>query len=115
MLKNCRSNIPNLPRHLSRVRASLSASTALALLVLLFVIATVSRSHAQAVYGSIVGTVTDNTGAVVPNATVVVTDVSKGTSQTVQSNATGNYSVSRLIPDTYTVKATATGILRCRG
>jgi hypothetical protein len=64
---------------------------------------------AQAVFGSIVGTVTDPTGAVVPNATVVVTDVSKGTSQTVQSNGSGNYSVSRLIPDTYTVKATAQG------
>jgi hypothetical protein len=105
MLKNC--CFPN--RHLSRVRASLSASTVLALFVLLFVIATVPRSHAQAVYGSIVGTNTDNTGALVPGATVVVTDNSKGTSQTVQSNPSGNYSVSRLIPDTYTVKATAPG------
>ncbi len=66
-------------------------------------------AHAQGVFGSIVGTVTDSSGAVVPNATVVVTDVSKGTSQTVQSNASGNYSVSRLIPDSYTIKATAKG------
>jgi len=34
---------------------------------------------AQAVYGSINGTVTDSTGAVVPNATITVTDVSKWT------------------------------------
>jgi hypothetical protein len=65
--------------------------------------------EAQAVFGSIVGTATDSTGAVIPNATIVVTDVSKGTSQTVQSNGDGNYSVLRLIPDTYTIKATATG------
>lgn len=69
----------------------------------------VLRLHAQAVYGSIVGTVTDPTGAAIPNATVTVTDVSKGTAQTVQSNGSGNYTVSRLIPDTYTVKSTAQG------
>src|SRR6202789_105359 len=74
----------------------------------------VPRLFAQAVFGSIVGTVTDPTGAVVPNATVVVTDVSKGPSQTVQSNGSGNYSVSRLIPDTYTVKATASGFTPAR-
>jgi hypothetical protein len=109
MSRPYRSTIPYL-RHLSsRVQANFPTSTALVLLVLLFAVATVPRTMAQAVYGSIVGTVTDNTGALVPNATLVVTDVSKGTSQTVQSNESGNYSVSRLIPDTYTVKATATG------
>ena len=69
----------------------------------------VPRAFAQAVFGSIVGTVTDPTGAVVPNATIVVTDVSKGTTETVQSNGSGNYSASRLIPDIYSVKATAQG------
>ena len=33
--------------------------------------------HAQAIYGSLYGTVLDNTGAVVPNAKVTVTDVSQ--------------------------------------
>lgn len=67
------------------------------------------RLFAQAVYGSIFGTAADPTGAVIPNATITVTDVSKGTVQTVQSNGAGDYSVSRLIPDTYTVKATVQG------
>ncbi len=75
----------------------------------LFLLSGTTTALAQGVFGSIVGTVTDSSGAVVPNATVVVTDVSKGTSQSVQSNASGNYSVSRLIPDTYTVKANAKG------
>src|SRR6202789_1928401 len=79
------------------------------ILTILFVVSGFSRIYAQAVFGSIVGTVTDPTGAVVPNATVVVTDVSKGTSETVQSNGSGNYSASRLIPDIYSVKATAQG------
>lgn len=66
-----------------------------------------ARLHAQVVDGSIVGTVTDPTGAVIPNATVTVTDVSKGISQAVTSNAAGDYDVTRLNPDTYTVKATS--------
>ncbi len=66
-----------------------------------------ARLQAQAVFGSIVGTVNDPTGAAVPNVTIVITDVNKGTTQTVQSNASGNYTVSRLIPDTYSLKATA--------
>jgi Carboxypeptidase regulatory-like domain/TonB dependent receptor len=78
-------------------------------LTLLLLTVCVPRSFAQAVFGSIVGTVTDPTGAVVPNATIVVTDVSKGTTETVQSNGSGNYSASRLLPDTYAVTATSQG------
>jgi outer membrane receptor protein involved in Fe transport len=66
-------------------------------------------SHAQAVYGSIYGTVTDNTGAVVPNATVTVTDEAKGTSITVQTNDSGAYTAEHLIPDKYDVKVDASG------
>ncbi len=62
---------------------------------------------AQAVYGSIIGTITDSTGAVVPNATVTVTDTAKGTSTTVQSDADGQYRAQHLIPDTYTVSVEA--------
>jgi Carboxypeptidase regulatory-like domain/TonB dependent receptor len=67
------------------------------------------RAAAQAVYGSIFGTVTDNTGAVVPNATITVTDVSKGTAVMVQTNDSGEYTVQHLIPDTYRVEAKASG------
>ena len=65
--------------------------------------------HAQAVYGSLYGTVTDASGAVVPNATVTVTDVTKGTTVTVTANASGDYTVDHLIPDTYNLKVTAAG------
>ena len=66
---------------------------------------------AQAVYGSVFGTVTDSTGAAIPGATVTVADVSKGTSVNVQSDASGNYRVEHLIPDIYTVAAEATAAL----
>lgn len=64
-------------------------------------------ANAQAVYGSVFGTVTDASGAVVPGANITVTDVSKGTSVSAQTNSSGEYRVDHLIPDTYTVKAEA--------
>jgi hypothetical protein len=68
-----------------------------------------NSSHAQAIYGSIYGTVTDKAGAVVPNATITVSDESKGTSVTAQSNGSGDYTVQHLIPDTYDLKVTVGG------
>lgn len=65
----------------------------------------------QAVTGSLVGTVTDPSGAAVPGATIVVTDIGKGTTQSVQSNASGNYQVYRLVSDAYSVKITAPGFV----
>jgi len=66
-------------------------------------------AFAQAVYGSILGTVTDPQGAAVPNAKVTVTDQRKGTSDTTTTNADGNYSMTHLIPDIYSVKVEAPG------
>ncbi|MBV9147970.1 MAG: TonB-dependent receptor, partial [Acidobacteria bacterium] len=67
------------------------------------------QSFGQAVYGSIFGTVTDPTGAVIPNAKVTVTDVRKGTSESYTTNESGNYSATHLIPDTYKIKIEASG------
>lgn len=67
------------------------------------------RLHAQAVYGSIFGTVTDNTGAAVPNATITVLDTAKGTSNSVTSNSSGEFTIGHLIPDTYQVKIAVQG------
>ena len=64
---------------------------------------------AQSVYGSIFGTVTDASGAAVPDATITVKDVAKGTVVTATSNASGDYSVPHLIPDVYDLTATAKG------
>jgi hypothetical protein len=66
-------------------------------------------SSAQSVYGSLFGTVTDSTGAAVPNATVTVRDEAKGIVVTATSNGSGDYSVPHLIPDVYDLKVTAKG------
>ena len=64
----------------------------LAVLSILFVV-WVPAASAQAVFGSIFGTVTDPSGAAVPNAKVTVTDVAKGTTDEATTNESGNYSV----------------------
>ena len=66
-------------------------------------------ARAQSVYGSIIGTVTDTTGAVVPGATITVTDEAKGTVETETSNASGEFAVGHLVPDTYDVKVEMKG------
>jgi hypothetical protein len=68
-----------------------------------------SSAFGQAIYGGIYGTVTDATGAAVPNATITVTDEAKGTSVNVQSNGTGDFTVDHLIPDVYDVTVAAAG------
>lgn len=54
--------------------------------------------------GSIQGNVTDTTGAVVPGATIIVTNVATNVSQTLTSHADGTFVVQDLPIGTYTVK-----------
>src|SRR3954468_12121059 len=68
-----------------------------------------SRASAQAVSGSILGTVTDPQGAAVSGAKITVTNKNKGTTQQTTTNDSGNYSVTHLIPDLYSVKVEAPG------
>ena len=59
--------------------------------------------------GALQGTVTDATGAVVPNATVVATSQASGVSTTRKTSSAGLYTITPLIPGTYTVTVTAPG------
>src|SRR5215831_15685654 len=63
----------------------------------------------QAVYGSIVGTISDSSGGAVPNAKVVATEVEKGVTYTTSSNESGNFSQTHLVPGRYRVRVEATG------
>jgi hypothetical protein len=68
--------------------------------------------HAQSFYGSVVGTVTDSTGAVVPDATVTVTDLRTAEAVKVQTNGNGEYSVVNLVPADYSVAVEKTNFKR---
>jgi outer membrane receptor protein involved in Fe transport len=63
----------------------------------------------QAVFGSIIGTVTDPQGNAVVGAKVTVTSTTKSFTYDTTTNESGNYSVTHLIPDTYKVRVEATG------
>jgi Carboxypeptidase regulatory-like domain len=73
--------------------------------------------RAQAVYGSIFGTVTDQWGAAVVGAKLTVTSVQKNIKYETSSNSAGNYSVTHLIPDDYDVRSEAPGfkVIESRG
>ncbi|MGB2639509.1 MAG: carboxypeptidase-like regulatory domain-containing protein, partial [Candidatus Acidiferrum sp.] len=80
------------------------------LAILIFVaIGNLPRAFAQAVFGSIIGTVTDPQGNAVVGAKVTVTSVTKSFTYDTTTNESGNYSVTHLIPDTYKVHVEATG------
>jgi hypothetical protein len=65
--------------------------------------------YGQAVYGSISGSVTDASGAAVPNAKVTITDTGKGVTYNTTTNESGNYSQGHLIAGTYEVRVEASG------
>ena len=64
---------------------------------------------AQSDVGSISGFVRDKSGAVIPNATVTVSNEGTDQSQTVQTDSSGHYSVTNLPPANYSMSAQATG------
>src|SRR5262245_33528496 len=59
--------------------------------------------------GSIQGVITDETGAVIPGATVTATNVATGLKTTRQTTAAGLYVLTPLPPGEYKVSVSATG------
>lgn len=77
------------------------------MLALIFTFAT--ASHAQDITGRVVGTVTDNTGAVVLNADVSIINDGTGIRSQQTTNAGGQYTFAYVPPGTYTVQVGAPG------
>src|SRR5580700_8928985 len=63
----------------------------------------------QAETGQIVGTVTDPSGAFVPNAKVTVTAVTTGAARTQTTNSAGSFTITNLQPEDYDVTVEAAG------
>ena len=59
---------------------------------------------------SIVGTVTDQSGAAVPNARITITNTETGIIRSTTTNVTGSYSARELAIGRYNVQAEAAGI-----
>lgn len=67
------------------------------------------RSFAQATSGTLSGTVTDPSGAVIPNANVTITDADRGTTVTTTTNAEGFFTRTQLPNGRYNLKIAANG------
>lgn len=65
---------------------------------------------AQAISGDLVGTVKDSTGAVVPNVSVVATNVATGVKSTTVANGNGEYRLSNLPIGNYNLSASSNGL-----
>jgi len=84
------------------------------LLVAVALLAFSPRLLGQGGTGAINGTVADPTGAVIPGAKVVLTNVATGVARSVLTNETGNYVIPGVIPGDYTLEVTAAGFAAAR-
>jgi hypothetical protein len=68
-----------------------------------------SIAAAQAIRGTLLGTVTDQTGGALPGVTVVITEQGTNVLRDTVTNETGNYTFPNLVDGVYTVKAELSG------
>ncbi len=71
-------------------------------------------SSAQALYGSIVGTVVDPSGLAIPGATVIATNPSTGAALEAVSDETGSYTFHNLLPGVYNLAVSLQGFREFR-
>jgi hypothetical protein len=83
--------------------------TGVSLLLFVLCLAASQQASAQVSGGTIRGSVTDSSGAVIPNAQVVIQNDDTGVKQTVKTNGAGIYIAPDLAPGTYTITASAPG------
>jgi hypothetical protein len=92
-------------------RSGAWACVAIAMLALaLCLVVTAMPAAAQtAGEGSLEGTVLDTTGAVIPHATVTITNNATGVKTSIEASSSGFFSIAPVLPSTYTVQVTAKG------
>jgi len=90
-----------------------TAAIRIALLIIIIVVLTGCLlslpAMAQSTAGRVLGSITDSTGASVAGATVVITDVQRGTSRTLATDDAGAYAAPDLTPGTYKIHVEAKG------
>jgi hypothetical protein len=93
----------NISRLLSRNLRAMLIWTALLLAL------TSSNAQSGGATGTIVGTVVDSTGALIPGAQVSITEADTNVTNTTTTSSSGSYTVASLKPGTYRIAAVAAG------
>src|SRR6202034_2934885 len=91
------------------LRGYLKNASKIVALLMCALIVCVFAVRAQQNTADIIGTVTDTSGAVVPAATVTLTNTGTNATQTAQSNGTGDYTFTLVQVGTYSIKVQANG------
>src|ERR1700676_4837442 len=76
---------------------------------LVFVIVTSVRVYAQVSGATLTGTVSDSSGAVIPNAQISIKNEGTGEVRSVTADSAGFYSAPNLLPGKYDITVTAPG------
>src|SRR5438105_13468809 len=93
----------------------LSAALLLSLVALcLSALPSWGQAVASGTNGSVVGQVTDKTNAVVPGATVTLTDLATHQSQVQRTNDSGRYTFSNVPPGTYDLTVNKAGFAQTK-
>jgi Carboxypeptidase regulatory-like domain/TonB-dependent Receptor Plug Domain len=106
-VSQCRLSFARLDGELEGPRAI--GLRALGWLVMIVLLMCPVILRAQQLTATLSGTVTDSSGAVIPNATITLTQTTTNAARTVQSDQSGNYSVTSLPAGTYTVSVSSSG------
>ena len=69
-----------------------------------FLLLASATGFGQSTYGSIVGVITDSTGAVIVGGTVTVTNTETNIAKVVNTSGNGSYEATHLLPGTYRVR-----------
>ena len=86
-----------------------SAPIAIAIIALFALPGATTAVRAQVLYGTLTGTVTDVSGAVIANAHVTALEMQTGVSQIQETDASGIYRFSTLLPGTYKITIAGQG------
>ncbi len=97
----------NLARFLTHTLSRFSSTTIFLVAALMFAPAFQSV-HGQGITGSMTGTVTDPSGAIVAGASVTIRNVATDFIRKVSTSDAGTYTVTQLLPGTYSVKVDKT-------
>ena len=98
-----------MARHNRNATGWMAASRWLLGTALLTALLMAAGAQAQVLYGTLTGSVTDKTGAVVPKVIVTVTNQGTGVVRSATAGAAGEYRFENLQPGTYTVAVPRTG------